>query len=148
MSTCDCSRCTWGWLQPDTSIWVSIMDLDTSEAFPYVSSLKAQLVDYELGLDNLLKNNQDQTILWDRLRSQLQILPGESEYTITHIFLAGESVTHPRFLACLRDSISELSLGPATAKIQLAIDPTFAAARGCSTLRTKTPGGEIGRAHV
>lgn len=28
--------------------------------------------------------------------------------------------------------MSELSLGPATAKIQLAIDPTFAAARGAA----------------
>ncbi|KAJ9487965.1 hypothetical protein VN97_g5350 [Penicillium thymicola] len=113
-------------------LYTSIMDYATSEAFPYVSSLEAQLVDYELGLDNLLENDQDQTVFWDRLRSQLQILPRESEYTITHILLAGESVTHPRFLASLRESMSELSLGPATAKIQLAIDPTFAAARGAA----------------
>ncbi|CAG8888068.1 unnamed protein product [Penicillium egyptiacum] len=113
-------------------LYTSIMDYATSEAFPYVSSPEAQLVDYELGLDNLLENDQDQTVFWDRLRSQLQILPRESEYTITHILLAGESVTHPRFLASLRESMSELSLGPATAKIQLAIDPTFAAARGAA----------------
>lgn len=113
-------------------LYTSIMDLATSEAFPYVSSLKAQLVDYELGLDDLLENDQDQAVFRDRLRSQLQVLPRESEYTITHILLAGESVTHPRFLASLRDSMSELSLGPVTAKIQLAIDPTFAAARGAA----------------
>ncbi|KGO73643.1 hypothetical protein PITC_038380 [Penicillium italicum] len=113
-------------------LYTSIMDYATGEAFPYVSSLEAQLVNYELGLDNLPENDQDQTVFWDRLRSQLQILPRESEYTITHILLAGESVTHPRFLASLGESMSEISLGPATAKIQLAIDPTFAAARGAA----------------
>ncbi|CAI7594266.1 unnamed protein product [Penicillium palitans] len=113
-------------------LYTSIMDYTTSKAFPYVSSLEAQLVDYELGLDNLPENDQDQTVFWDRLRSQLQTLPRESEYTITHILVAGENVTHPRFLASLRESMSELSLGPATAKIQLAIDPTFAAARGAA----------------
>ncbi|KUM61363.1 hypothetical protein ACN42_g5742 [Penicillium freii] len=107
------------------------MDYATSEVFPYVSSLEAQLMDYELDLDNLLENDQDQTVFWDRLRSQLQIFPRESEHTITHILLAGESVTHPRFLASLRESMSEL-FGPTTAKIQLATDPTFAAARGAA----------------
>lgn len=113
-------------------LYTSFMDMDISESFPYIPSLEAQLVDYKLGLDNLLENAQDQPVLWDRLRSQLQILPLESKSPITHIFLAGESVTHPCFLACLRDSLSELSLGHATAKIQLAIDPTFAAARGAA----------------
>jgi hypothetical protein len=113
-------------------LYTSIMDLTSGEAFPHSSSLEAQLVDYELGLDSLLENDRGRTVLLDRLRSQLQILPRESKYTVTHIFLAGESVTHPRFLATLRDSMSELSLDSATAKIQLAIDPTFAAARGAA----------------
>ncbi|CAI7640865.1 unnamed protein product [Penicillium crustosum] len=113
-------------------LYTSIIDYATSEAFSFISGLQAQLVDYDLGLDNLVENEQDQTAFWDRLRSQLQILPRESEYTITHILLAGESVTHPRFLAFLRESMSKLSLDPAMAKIQLAIDPTFAAARGAA----------------
>ncbi|KAJ6190810.1 hypothetical protein N7519_000831 [Penicillium mononematosum] len=100
----------------------------TSEALSRLTSVEAQLVDYELGLDHLLE--KDEAALWDRLRSQLQILPREFKYPITHLFLAGESATHPRSLAIFRDSMSELLPGPAN--IELVMDPTFAAARGAA----------------
>ncbi|KAJ5781749.1 uncharacterized protein N7518_010232 [Penicillium psychrosexuale] len=109
-------------------LYTSIVEGDTGEAFSRITRVEAQLVDYELGLDRLLE--KDEAILWDRLRSQLQILPREFEHPITHLVLAGESVTHPRFLTTLRDSISELS--PDVVNIKLAMDPTFAAARGAA----------------
>lgn len=109
-------------------LYTSIVEGVTSEAFSRITRVEAQLVDYELGLDRLLE--KDEAALWDRLRSQLQILPRESEHPITHLLLAGESVTHPRFLATLRDSIYELS--PDVINIKLAMDPTFAAARGAA----------------
>ncbi|KAJ5244009.1 hypothetical protein N7489_004105 [Penicillium chrysogenum] len=109
-------------------LYTSIVEGVTSEAFSRITRVEAQLVDYELGLDRLLE--KDEAALWDRLRSQLQILPREFEHPITHLLLAGEGVTHPRFLATLRDSMSELS--PDVVNIKLAIDPTFAAARGAA----------------
>ncbi|CAG8908897.1 unnamed protein product [Penicillium egyptiacum] len=109
-------------------LYASIVEGTASEAFSRVACVAAQLVDYELGLDRLLE--KDEAALWDRLHSQLQILPREYEYAVTHLLLAGESVTHPRFLATLRDSMSELSLD--LVNIKLAIDPTFAAARGAA----------------
>ncbi|KAJ5497896.1 Cytochrome P450 [Penicillium expansum] len=109
-------------------LYASILEGCDSQAFSRLTSVEAQLVDYGLGLDRLLE--KDEAALWDRLRSQLQILPREYEYPITHLLLAGESVTHPRFLDILRDSMSELS--PHPVDIKLAIDPTFAAARGAA----------------
>lgn len=109
-------------------LYASIVEGTASEAFSRFAYVAVQLVDDELGLDRLLE--KDESALWDRLRSQLQILPREYEYAVTHLLLAGESVTHPRFLATLRDSMSELSLGHVN--IKLAIDPTFAAARGAA----------------
>ena len=109
-------------------VYTSIMEGVTSEAFSRITRVEAQLVDYELGLDRLLE--KEEAALWDRLRSQLQIVPREFEHPITHLLLAGESVTHPRCLATLRDSISELS--PGVVNIKLVMDPTFAAARGAA----------------
>ncbi|OQE72643.1 hypothetical protein PENNAL_c0094G02519 [Penicillium nalgiovense] len=109
-------------------LYTSIAEALTSEALSRLTSVEAQLVDYELGLDRLLE--KDEAALWDRLRSQLQILPREYEDTITHLLLAGESATHPRFLAILRDSMTEILPGPVN--IELAMDPTFAAARGAA----------------
>ncbi|CAI7675031.1 unnamed protein product [Penicillium discolor] len=88
----------------------------TSKAFSRITRVEAQLVDYELGLDRFLE--KEEAALWNRLHSQLQIVP------------PGESVTHPRCLATLRDSISELS--PGVVNIKLVMDPTFAAARGAA----------------
>ncbi|KAJ5193325.1 hypothetical protein N7449_009467 [Penicillium cf. viridicatum] len=109
-------------------LYASIVEGVTSEAFSRIIRVEVQLVDYELGLDRLFE--KDETALWGRLRSQLQILPREFEHPITHVLLAGESVTHPRFLATLRDSLSELS--PDVVNIKLTIDPTFAAALGAA----------------
>ncbi|KAJ5462799.1 hypothetical protein N7475_007743 [Penicillium sp. IBT 31633x] len=109
-------------------LYTSIVEGDTSEAFRRLALVQAQLVDYDVGLDRLLEKDED--ALWDRLRSQLQILPREFKYPITHLLLAGESVTNPRFLGILRESMAEVS--PNLANIKVAIDPTFAAARGAA----------------
>ncbi|KAJ6025293.1 hypothetical protein N7444_012972 [Penicillium canescens] len=74
-------------------LYTSIMDLISGEAFPYGSTLEAQLVDYELGLDSLLENDQGQPVLVDRLRSQLQILPRESKI-YGHAYLLSRRERH------------------------------------------------------
>ncbi|KAJ5463152.1 Cytochrome P450 [Penicillium sp. IBT 31633x] len=78
------------------------------KAFRRLTSVQAQLVDDKLGLDHFLEKDDD--ALWDRLRSQLQILLREFKYPITHLVLAGESVTHPRFLDILRGSYQSILL--------------------------------------
>ncbi|KAJ5936206.1 hypothetical protein N7454_005504 [Penicillium verhagenii] len=104
----------------------------------------AQLLDFNLGLDNLLQTKRSQDSLWPHLRSQLLALPRNYSRSITHIFLAGESVTHPRFLATLRDAMAEIMptwpgnlqtnipdhAGPAV--VSKIVDPTFAASRGAA----------------
>ncbi|KAJ5374166.1 hypothetical protein N7517_006172 [Penicillium concentricum] len=122
-----------------TLLYASIVEGATAEALAPLTLVEAQLVDYELGLDLLLEKDQD--ALWDHLRSQLQILPREFGYPVTHVFLAGESVTHPRFLDIFRDAMSKLSLE--SVNIKSGIDPTFAAARGAALYarrRQEVPG--------
>ncbi|KAJ5134190.1 hypothetical protein N7526_005555 [Penicillium atrosanguineum] len=106
------------------------------EALAIVTTDEAQVLDFEFGLDRLFQD--DSQALWDRLRQQLLVLPRESEFTVTHIFLAGESATNPRFLAVWKDALSELSpMLSQDSKMTVAnssetLNPTFAAARGAA----------------
>lgn len=95
-------------------------------------------------LDHLARAERSADTLWDGLRTNLLALPQETPGPITHVLLAGESATHPRFLAILRDALAEMSLtlsvGPQLTtrdsrdlvNLETIIDPTFAAARGAA----------------
>lgn len=106
------------------------------EALAIVTNDEAQILDFEVGLDRLLQD--DSQALWERLRQQLLVLPRESEFTVTHVLLAGESATNPQFLAVLKDALSELSpilsqdLKMTVANSSTTLNPTFAAARGAA----------------
>jgi len=106
------------------------------EALAIVTNDEAQVLDFEVGLDRLLQD--DSQVLWDRLRRQLLVLPRECEFIITHVLLAGESATNPRFLAVLKDALAELSpilssdLKTTVANSSRTLNPTFAAARGAA----------------
>lgn len=120
-------------------LYASIMEPMGGQALFICSFDERQLVDFEVGLDRLIQKNVSDA-LWARLRSQLSVLPKDYPYPITHFLLAGESVTHPHFLATLKDALAEilppsldfqkvLDEDPAMSKI---VDPTFAAARGAA----------------
>ncbi|KAJ6107634.1 hypothetical protein N7523_008957 [Penicillium sp. IBT 18751x] len=106
------------------------------EALARANTDEAQVLDFEVGLDRLLQD--DSQALWDRLRQQLLVLPRESEFTVTHVLLAGESATNPRFVAVLKDALSELSpmlsqdLKMTVVNSTETLNPTFAAARGAA----------------
>lgn len=121
------------------TLYTSIINPIGGQALDGLNWDEAQLVDFEVGLDRLLQTNGSDA-LWARLRSQLSVLPREYWHPITHVLLAGESVTHPRLLAILRDVLPEilppsvdlqnvLDADPAMSKI---VDPKFAAARGAA----------------
>ncbi|KAJ5643370.1 uncharacterized protein N7484_005877 [Penicillium longicatenatum] len=125
-------------------LYTSIMAPMGGQALSRYNFDDAQLLDFNLGLDNLLQTNRSQESLWPHLRSQLLVLPRNYSRSITHNFLAGESVTHPRFLATLRDAMAEIMptwpgnlqtnipdhAGPAV--VSKIVDPTFAASRGAA----------------
>ncbi|KAJ5930017.1 hypothetical protein N7466_005510 [Penicillium verhagenii] len=128
-------------------LYTSIIAPVGGEALTRFTWDEAQLLDFEVGLDHLLQTNESQQdALWSHLRSQLLILPREYPRSLTHILLAGESVTHPRFLATLKDALAEMMpilpvnlqrnisesdhAGPAI--VSTAINPTFAASRGAA----------------
>lgn len=125
-------------------LYTSIIAPISGEALSRFNWDEAQLLDFEVGLDHLLQTNGSQDALWSRLRSQLLVLPREYPYSLTHILLAGESVTHPRFLATLRDALAEMMpILPVNlqtnipdyedpAIVSKIIDPTFAASQGAA----------------
>ncbi|KAL1849210.1 hypothetical protein Plec18170_007501 [Paecilomyces lecythidis] len=125
-------------------LYTSIIAPISGEALSRFNWDEAQLLDFEVGLDRLLHINESDGELLSRIRSQLLVLPREYPYPLTHILLAGESVTHPRFLAILREALAEMeSLSPANIQTNIPdhggsaiaskmIDPTFAASRGAA----------------
>ncbi|KAJ5885113.1 hypothetical protein N7495_009623 [Penicillium taxi] len=136
-------------------LYTSITASFSGMAFDSLNSDEAQLFDFEVGLDHFLQTNGSQDSLWSRIRSQLLVLPRKYPYHLTHIFLAGESVTHPRFLALLKDILPELMpISPPThinfdtnildySTISKITDPTFAASRGAALYarrRQEVPG--------
>ncbi|KAJ5524102.1 hypothetical protein N7494_010752 [Penicillium frequentans] len=121
------------------ALYTSIINPGGGQALAGFNWDEAQIVDFEVGLDRLLQTSGSDA-LWARLRSQLSVLPREYQRPINHVLLAGESVTHPHFLATLRVVLSEilpssvdlqnvLDADPAVSKI---VDLTFAAARGAA----------------
>lgn len=128
-------------------LYTSIIRPTRGEALATYTSDKAQLLDFDVGLDRLAQAEPSDYASWDHLRRDLLVLPRESSGPITHVLLAGESATHPRFLAILRDVLADTSLSltpssinpqPSTSdsrdliNIESIIDPTFAAARGAA----------------
>ncbi|KAJ5379922.1 uncharacterized protein N7496_002350 [Penicillium cataractarum] len=125
-------------------LYTSIIAPISGEALTRFTWDEAQLLDFEVGLDHILHTNGSQDALWSRIRSQLLVLPREYPGSLTHILLAGESITHPQFLAILRDALAEmmpiLSVNLQTdipndtdpAIVSNIIDPTFAASRGAA----------------
>lgn len=99
-------------------------------------------LDFELGLGRILESDNPD-FLWARLREQIAIFSLSSEFRITDVLLAGESVTDSLFLANLKDALaglSELRIMPNIAPFALkesgygekTMDLTFAAARGAA----------------
>ncbi|KAJ5151125.1 uncharacterized protein N7482_010377 [Penicillium canariense] len=126
------------------ALYTSIIAPVSGEALTRFYWDEAQLLDFELGLDYLLRRNGSQDALWSSLRSQLSTLPREYPFSITHILLGGESVMHPRFLATLRDALAEtMPISPVKlqtnipdhadfATVSKSVDLTFAASRGAA----------------
>ncbi|GAD93540.1 hypothetical protein PVAR5_2152 [Paecilomyces variotii No. 5] len=124
-------------------LYTSIIAPIYGEALSRFNWDEAQLLDFEVGLDHLLQINGSNSALQSRLRSQLLVLPREYRYSLTHILLAGESVTHPDFLAILRDALAEMMpISPVKHQTNIPvhvnpaivskINPTFAASRGAA----------------
>lgn len=124
-------------------LYTSIIAPIDGEALTRFTWDEAQLLDFEVGLDHILQTNGSQDVLWSRLRSKLLVLPREYPYSLTHILLAGESVTHPQFLAILRDALAEMMpISPVNLQTNIPdhaepavvsnLDPTFAASRGAA----------------
>lgn len=125
-------------------LYTSIIRPTHGEALAIYTSDKAQLLDFDMGLDRLAQAEVSDSASWGQLRRDLLVLPGESSGPITHVLLAGESATHPRFLAILRDALADISLTPSIGpqlttsdsrdliNLETIIDPTFAAARGAA----------------
>ncbi|KAJ5541139.1 hypothetical protein N7494_006215 [Penicillium frequentans] len=125
-------------------LYTSIIAPMGGQALSGFNNDHAQLLDFNLGLDNLLQTKRSQDSLWPRLRSQLLVIPRNYSRSITHIFLAGESVTHPRFLATLKGAMAEIMPTwpgnlqtnipdhPRPAVVSKFVDPTFAASRGAA----------------
>lgn len=97
-----------------------------------------------MGLDHLAQAEPSESDLWVHLRRGPLVLLRESPGPITHVLLAGESATDPRFLAILRDTLADIwltcSIGPQLTtsdsrdliNLETIVDPTFAAARGAA----------------
>ncbi|KAJ9211207.1 hypothetical protein DTO166G4_7233 [Paecilomyces variotii] len=125
-------------------LYTSIIAPINGEALSRFNTDEAQVLDFEVGLDNLVQTDESQGTPWSRLRSQLLALPREYPYPLTHILLAGESATHPRFLATLRDALSEMvHMSPVNlqthfrdhadaAIVPRIINPIFVASRGAA----------------
>ncbi|KAJ5992124.1 hypothetical protein N7451_007848 [Penicillium sp. IBT 35674x] len=120
-------------------LYTSIIRPSCGQALDGLNWDEAQIMDFEVGLDRLLQTNGSDA-LWARLRSQLSVLPREYRRPITHVLLAGESVTQPHFLATLRDVLSEIlqssvdlqNVLDADSAVSKIVDPTFAASRGAA----------------
>lgn len=125
-------------------LYTSITQTISGEALSRFNWDTVQLLDFELGLDRLLQTNGSHDALWSRLRSKLLVLPREYPYSLSHILLAGESATHPHFLATLKDALAEIMpILPVdlqtnvpdhadSATVSKIVDPTFAASRGAA----------------
>lgn len=126
------------------ALYASIIAPISGEALSRFNWDEAQLVNFELGLSDILQSNSSHDALWSSLGSQLSNLPRQYPFPLTHILLAGESVMHPRFLATVRGSLAE-SIHKSSLKLQTnipdyagsvamsnPIDLTFAASRGAA----------------
>ncbi|KAJ5984740.1 hypothetical protein N7481_006839 [Penicillium waksmanii] len=125
-------------------LYTSIIRPTHGEALATYTSDRAQIFNFDIGLDLIEQAEPSDHSLWDHLRRDLLALPREAAGPIRHILLAGESATDHRFLAILRDALADLS-PPLSGDLQITIgnsqsqlnrettvDPTFAAARGAA----------------
>jgi hypothetical protein len=103
-------------------------------AFQFPSRTEAFLIDYKLGLDKLSEFDLP-SLFWLHIHNHLRTLPSKSSRPITKLLLAGESVTHDRFLDVLKDALAGLSGHDYRTELNIAsiVNPVFAAARGAAT---------------
>ncbi|KAJ5223223.1 hypothetical protein N7468_007765 [Penicillium chermesinum] len=116
------------------SLYASIIEPIHGQALARFTRDENNVLDFEVGLDRLLQAEPSE-LLWARLRSQLTGLSRPWRSTITHLILAGENATYPRFVAELKDAfvgLPQLATGIMPVKDDAKGDLTFAAARGAA----------------